>query len=289
MGAYQTLLTIAVEHSFFANGVCSCLDFQPTENTRRIFNNAGLIPKKTIDGIQLLYDENRVEALQLYAEDEQEPLCFEFKVYSTDPEFRSYSEPFADMADGILYFDNRATKSVKGKRNLSASKYVSNKDVKKPDANELESVITQRDRLLPPVFVLKIYASANPRPLLKQWLKSDLTRYSIAFNARQTYWKYYVLGQMAKQGLSISDPDNQVEFEPLGETSLSDQRVAFAFRTKRSIPLNERYDFRFQLKEEGLGGEKVLINRLPVACLTQTGKEMLAEQGMLVSEIYINS
>lgn len=289
MGAYQALLNIAVEHSFYTNGACSCLNFHPTEKTRRIFENAGLLHKKTANGIQVVYDETRLEALQLYAEDQEEPLCFEFKVYSSDPEFKSYTKPFADMAEGILYFDNRATIAGEGKLSLSASEYVSKNDLKKPDSNELKDIISQKDRLLPPMFVVKIFAESEQGSQLEQWLKPTLTTYSIAFNARQTFWKYYLLGKMARESLYIFDPENQVEFEALGETSLPDQRVAFTFRSKQSIPLNEHYDFRFQLKEEGQGGENVLINRLPVACITQTGKEVVAEQGMVVSEIYINS
>ncbi len=286
MGLYQTLLNIAVEHRFYTNGACPCLNFYPTEKTQRIFENAGLLKKKTPNGIQIVYDETRLEALQLYAEDQEEPLCFDFKVYSSDPEFRSYTEPFVDMASEILYFDNYAATDVK---NLSLSDYVSKKDIKKLDANVLEDIISQKDRLLPPIFVVKIFAESEQGSLLEQWLKPTATIYSIAFNARQTFWKYYLLGKMAKESSYIFDPNNQVEFEALGETSLSDQRVAFTFRSKQSIPLNEHYAFRFQLKEKGSGSERVLINRLPVASITSIGKEFVAEKEILVSEIYINS
>jgi len=289
MGSYQALLNIAVEHGFYTDGACSCLDFQPTEKTRRIFDNAGLLQKKTADGIQIVYDESRLEALKLYAEDPQEPLCFEFKVYSNDAQFRSYTEPFADMGKGILYLDNRATTAGDGKISLSVFEYVSNDDLKKTDSDELRDMISQRDRLLPPLFVVKIFAETAQASHIEAWLESELTSYSIVFNARQTFWKYYLLGKMANAGSYIFDPDNQVEFEALGETSLPDRRMALTFRSKQSIPLNEYYDFRFQLKQQGPGGENVLINRLPVACITRTGREVVAEQRMVVSEIYINS
>jgi len=289
MASYQALLNIAVEHSFYTDGACSCLDFQPTEKTRRIFENAGLLQKKTADGIQIVYDENKREALRLYAEDPQEPLCFEFKVYSKDAQFGSYTEPFADMGEGILYLDNRATTPGEGKISLSAFDYVSNDDLKKMESNELRDMMNQRDRLLPPVFVVKIFAETGLASHIDAWLASDHTSYSIVFNARRTFWKYYLLGKMANAGSYIFDPDNQVEFEALGETSLPDQRMALTFRSKQSISLNEYYDFRFQLKQQGPGGENVVINRLPVACITQAGKEVVAEQSMVVSEIYINS
>lgn len=289
MDDYQTLLRIAIEHNFYANGSCSCLNFYPTDKTRYIFANTGLLLKKTPDGIQIIYDKTRLEALRLYAEDPQERLCFEFKIYSTDPHFRSYTEPAIEITEAILYFDNRVTKTGTGKINLNKSEYVSGSDLKKPDSNELKDMISQNERLLPPVFVVKIFAENEQGSLLDQWLEPTLTSYTLAFNARQTLWKYYLLGKMAKESSYIVDPDNRVEFETLGKAFLSDHRVAFTFRTKQSIPLNEHYAFRFQLKENGPAGENVIINRLPYACVTNTGKDVLADQGVLVSEIYINS
>lgn len=289
MGAYKSLLNIVVEHGFYSSGACSCLNFHPTEQTRRIFENAGLLQRKASHGIQIVYDESRLEALKLYAQDRQEPLCFEFKVYSSDPQFRSYTEPFSDMANGIIYLDNRAITAAEGNISLSAFEYVSKADLKKTDSDELKNIIHHKDRLLPPLFVLKIFAETERFSHIEQWLEPDLTSYSIVFNARQTFWKYYLLGNMARKSSYIFDPDHQVEFDTLGETSLPDQRVALTFRSKQSIPLNEHYDFRFQLKERAPGGGNVLINRLPVACITQTGREVVTEQRMVVSEIYINS
>ena len=289
MGTYQTLLSITVEHNFYTNEACSCLNFSPTENTRHIFDNAGLLLKEAANGIQIVYDETRLEALRLYADDAEEPLCFVFKVYSSDPEFRSYTEPYADMSEGILYFDNRGIQTGADKPSLSTSEYVSNNDIKKPDSNELKDIINKKDLLLPPVFVVKIFTEGEQGSFLEQWLQPESTVYRIAFNARQTYWKYYLLGKVAKDSSYIYDPDNQIEFEALGETPLSDQRIAYTFRSIQSIPLNEHYAFRFQLKEKVLGDENVLINRLPVACVSKTGKEVVVEQEMVVSEIYINS
>ena len=266
------------------------MTFVPTEKTRRIFENAGLVLKQKVNGVQVIYDQNRVEALQLYSEDRDEPLCFEFKVYSTDPGFRSYTEPFGGSSDAILYFDNQAAVSVDDDRTrLHAQEYVSNANLKKPDSGPLKDVLSQKDRLLPPVFVIKIFAENNQGPLLKRWLQGNPLNYYVAFNARQTFWKYYLLGKLAKQKSYIFDPENRIEFESLGEAELAGERVALTFRSKQKIPLNERYDFRFQLREEASGGQQVLIQRLPVASINQTGKEVVAGQGMVVSEIYINS
>jgi len=285
MATFKTLLKVNVEHDFYTNGACSCLNFYATDKTFRLFENTGLLLKNTSHGIQIVYDESRLEALRLYATEQDEPLCFEFKVYSTEPEFRSYTSPFAEVADDILYFDNHATTLGVANYNLSASEYVSVNDLKKLDSNELKGIIDHKERLLPPVFVVKIFAQNEQGSLLEQWLKPTATTYSIAFNARETFWKYYLLGKMAKETSYIVDSDHNIEFEALGSTTLSDESVAFTFRSMQKIPFNEHYSFRFQLKEKSVGSEHVLINRLPVACVTQTG----LEQEKIISEIYINS
>jgi len=290
---YQTLLSIAVEHSYYLSGVCPCLDFNPTQRTAAILENAGLMCKKTVDGIQIVYDRSRLEALEMYANDLDEPLSFDFKIYSHDPEFRSYTEPFAAGEGDILYFDNRAVNGA-GKQSISVSKYASSKDLKKPDSSELEGILSQKDRLSPPEFVLRIFANTDKGSLLEQWLEPEPMVYSIGFFNRQRHWKYYLLGKMVNRnkpsdGFSIIDPDNKVEFEAMGEERLSDQRTAYTFRSKQPIPLNEFYSYRFQLKQKGRDNESIVIQRLPFASVGHVGTDEVAEQATMVAEIYINS
>jgi hypothetical protein len=282
-----------VEHSYNLDGVCSCLSFLPSKKTESLLANAGLLYKKTTDGIQIVYDKDNLEALKLYVQDQQEPLSFDFKVYSQDPDFKSYTEPYTAVTDSVLYFDNRAI-SGSGEQNLSVSKNVSNKDFKKMDTSELKDIISPKDRLLPPEFVVRIFANNDKGQLLKQWLEPEPTIYSIRFDSRQRYWKYYLLGKLVSKNISnnafrVFDPDKQFEFESTGEELLSDQSVAYTFRSKKQIPFNDYYPFRFQLKQKGQGDEVVVINQLPVASVKQIGTEKIADHATVVAEIYINS
>jgi len=293
LSSYQTLLRVAVEHSYNLNGVCSCLNFSPTEKTQNLLVNAGLICKKTTDGIRIVYDKDSLEALELYAQDLQEPISFDFKVYSQDPDFKSYTEPYTAVTDSVLYFDNRAT-SRSGKQNLSVSKFVSNKDFKKTDTSELKEILSPKDRLLPPEFVVRIVANNDKGQLLKQWLEPEPTIYSISFDSRQRYWKYYLLGKLVSRnesssGFSVVDPDKRVEFEATGEELLPDQSVAYTYRSKQQIPLNDYSPFRFQLRQKDQGDEVIVINHLPVASVKQIGTDTVADQTTVVAEIYINS
>lgn len=293
MSYYQTLLSVAVAHSYNSSGVCPSLNFYPTANTRALFSNAGLLCRKTVDGIQIVYDQARIEALEMYAHDQQEPLSFDFKISSSDPDFRSYTEPYTGGENEILYFDNRAAHGP-GEHVLSASDIVSDKDLRQPDSAELKGMLSQKDRLIPPESVLRIFAHDNKNSLLQQWLGKPPTIYAIRFSSRQRYWKYYLLGKIVQKdvpdkGFRIVDPDNKVEFETTGQERLPNRSIAYTFRSKQQIPLNERYPYRFQLRQKGKTGETTVIPSLPVASVSQSGKDAVAEQEIIVSEIYINS
>lgn len=290
MGSYRPLFNISVRHDFYADGLCPCIDFVPSEQTQQIINNAGLLVRKSAGGIGLIYDQGRSDALVSYVDDQTEPLCFEFKVYSTEPQLKSYTEPFTAHPEGCtLYFDNLADVNPDNQDiRLHASEYVSNISFKKLESLQLMDVLSQKDRLIPPLFVVSIYAAGKAGPLFSAPFETAAKNYYLSFKSRQTFWKYYLLGSMARKDAYILDPDGGVEFEFTGETSLSDARSALTFRSRVAIPLRQRQSFRFQLKERASEGERVLIKRLPVAGAAQFGKEVLSEQEIVVSEIYIN-
>ena len=292
MSSYQTLLSVAVEHRYHVGGRCNCLEFQPTRKTRAGLAQAGLLLRNTEDGIQLVCDKHRLEALRMMARDTAEPLSFDFRVYSSDPEFRNYTEPFTDVIDAILYFDNRRAIG-KGDISLTDAETAGGDDFRPPAAAEFEDVLEPRDRLLTPVFVLRLYAECKRGALLQQWLEDGPTTYRIRFDSRRRYWKYYLLGRIPGSapdpGFFIDDADQQIEFESVGEEILAGSKRAFTFRSKQQIPLNARYRYRFQLKQKGQNGDTVLIRSLPFASIRQVGMETIEQQQAIVSEIYVNS
>ena len=333
MSFYRLLLSVTVEHSFYLNGVCSCLNFYPTEKTLSVMERAGLLFKETIDGFLIAYDNSRLEALEMFAQDS---LSFDFKAYSSNPDFKNYTEPFSAESDGIFIFDNGATIGP-GRQDLGAPKHVSFEDLEKSELTEcrqakltqlekagelnqleaaeygeilrqiktlkgedqlfreLNRILSRKDHLLPPELILRIHADNKQGSLLQQWLSPEQpTIYRIGFNSRKRYWKYYLLGKMVEgknsnQGFYIDDADHKVEFETMDEETLSNQSLAYTFRSKQKIPLNERYSFQFQLKQKLQGAETVVIPRLPYASIRQLGKEEIANRKSIVSEIYINS
>jgi hypothetical protein len=329
------LLSVIVEHGYSLDGFCNCLHFQPTEKTLTVMDEAGLMCKETADGVYVVYDNTRLDALELCASDSRHPLSLDFKVYSKNPDFKNFSEPFAAESSGIFCFDNRGTITQEEQR-LAPPKFVSFEVLETCKArkrrqekllklknlgelNELEieeydeilrliesmqeedqylrdlnGMLSPRDHLVPPEFIVRIYANHQQDSMLQQWLAQEATNYAIGIKSREQYWKYYLLGKIVSvnesyEGLYIEDTDQQIEFETIGEETLSDQQLAYTFRSKQKIPLNQRYSFHFQLKQKVQNVETVVIPRLPYASVKQLGMEEVVNKKSIVSEIYINS
>ncbi|MCP4432941.1 MAG: hypothetical protein GY806_18365 [Gammaproteobacteria bacterium] len=308
MSNYQTLLRIAVKHRYHRAQTCHCLHFYPSEKTRKVFDNTGILCRPSNDGILLAYDQSRVEALRLYAEDKTEPLYFEFKVFSSDPHFKSYTEPYGLDNEAILYFNNSAT-SKPDSMHLSQLDLASGQDLKtlddfkvlndtedkaEPETVSLRTILSPQDFLMPPVFVLHIFTNGGQGSFLEQWLVGTPTQYVIHFDSRERYWKYYLLGNMADENHAsedyyVVDPDNVIQFETLGEEFLPGRKRVFTFKSKQKIPLTEDYSFQFQLKKKDRGMDALIIDGLPVADVKQVGKDSPTGADNIVSEIYINS
>ena len=118
--------------------------------------------------------------------------------------------------------------------------------------------------------------------------KAAAKNYYLKFKARETIWKYYLLGNLTKKNLDIVDLNNETQFEDTGPESLPDNRTALTFRSKQILPLREKSEYRFQLKEKDPNGGKVLIKRLPVASANQFLKESINGKEAILSEIFIN-
>ena len=154
-------------------------------------------------------------------------------------------------------------------------------------AVEIASVLELQDRLLKPLAVVTIHLPELP--LAKASAKqADHLQYQINFMARQTIWKYYLLGKLSKTEAVIADLDAAEQFDFTGTETLGVNRSALSYRSRQAISLQQRSSRRFQLQDKPSKGGKVLIKRLPVASASQIYRENVAGKGAVVSEIYIN-
>lgn len=286
MARYSQLFSIEVRHSFFSSGLCHELEFIPTPKTVRQMRNAGLLCKESMGGVHVFYNLDRLDSLRLHAADEEERLNLVFKAYARDPLFMNYTEGVPDRDDAIRYFDSsNAVTENGGSLRLHANEYAGSGDFKSLGFPGLQGVLTPKDQLVRPTFVVNI---GVPKEVADA-LDGGARNYFVAFRERRTVWKYLLVGELAREDLYVADLDNTTEFESSGTEVLADERTAVTFKSKTSLPMRERSEYRFQLRERDSGNGKVLIRRLPVASAAHIGVERTEGQSTLVSEMYINS
>lgn len=274
---------------FFSAGSCRDLTFVPTPQSAIALEKAGLLTRNTLNGIRVFYDDDSSDSLRLYAADPDRPLTLGFKVFSQDPCFQNYTEPSPHKEDSILYFDNRrAAIDPTGRLRLHEGETVSETDFTPLHSPLLAEMLSNTDRLVRPLCVVNVCIAAGERRFFSDQLTIIPQSYYLKFKARSTFWKYYLLGHLAREDVAITDLDNETAFVFTGEESLADNRVAFAFRSTTPIPLREKSTCRFQLKEGNSGGGKVLIMRLPVASTSQITREVIDGEDAIVSEMFVN-
>lgn len=289
MGSYHPLVSIAVEHMFYSPAPCRGLKFVPTSDTSITINKIGLLTRNTSNGISVFYDEHTTGILQGYVDDSDDPLILTFKVFSKNPLFENFTERPIHQKNAILYFDNRGMKTqTSGKQRLHDEEYVSSINFKNMDAPWLENILDIKDRHLRPIFIVRLFMSKYYNNLLDKHLNVISRKYYLKFKSRKTFWKYYMLGLMAQKNSYIADLNEAIKFEFTGKEILSDNRTALTFRSEKPIPMRDTFSYRFQLKESGARGEKVLIRRLPMASENQINREIIEGKEAVVSEIYIN-
>ena len=289
MGSYLPLFSVEVEHTFFSNGLCARLDFVPTPNCLIFMGKVGLLIRHTQNGVRVFFDQNSSEALRLYATDPDEPLRLAFKIFARQRSFKAYTDINPPKEESILYFDNQGVKiDATDRFRLHDAEYGSAKDFEKLNSPRMTDLLSRKDRLLKPEFIISIELGKKEIKILDAASKTAYHKYYLKFQARETFWKYYLLSSMTKSKAYIADLNQETEFEDTGRASLPENRMALTFRSKQRIPLREQSEYRFQLREKDSNGAKVIVRRLPVASAGQFYKEIVGGKEAIVSEIFIN-
>ena len=289
MGAYRPIFSIEVEHTYFSQSWQVGLDFVPTPTSLMLIEKYRLLMRYTSNGVRVFFDPDNSDVVLPDTADPDEPPALTFKAFTRDKFFRTYTDLNMPEEDAILYFDNERGKIDKTDRfRLHDAGYVSAKDFEKCSSPRITNILSQKDRLLKPELIISIRFGKKEIQALEAASKTSYSKYYIKFQARQTFWKYYLLGSVIERKSYIADQDNEMEFEDTGRDLLPDNREALTFRSKKRIPLRERSEYRFQLKEIGPNGGKVIIRRLPVASAGQYIKEIVDGKEAIVSEIFIN-
>ena len=210
MGLYRPLFSIEVEHTYFTRDLGPEFDFVPTSQTHATVGKTGLLVRSTLRGIRVFYDQNDLETLRLFAADPDEPLQLVFKAYAEDQWVSCYTELPASDEDLILYFYSRQAKSDGPDRlKLHAADHVSESDLVNLNTLPLAKIFNQRDRIVKPGFIVCIRVALNDIQSLEHPSETTIQKFVLSFKARETFWKYYLLGNIAKKKCFIVDLKNE--------------------------------------------------------------------------------
>jgi len=226
------------------------------------------------------------------------------KWYATDEHFSRYTAPVQNSA--AVYFLQSATSVPQTGENpnaavltqrLHAGNAVDASNAVPISAPPLVTHLERADRLSPPVLVVQIDLADHVASASANQICVD---YTVHFDVRATRWRYYYVCEASNDALAIVDLDERVSFVASGSEPRSGGRCAMVFESEQEIAMQQQYPQRFQLRERGRSGERVLIRRLPnaeVGSVIQQGMETKQRQewqeaaqsrAVWVSEIYIN-
>ena len=202
MGTYRPLLSVTVEHAYFLGSNCKTLEFVPANSSTELLRKAGLLLKSSESGVAIYYDEEKIDILRLHAEDR---FALVFKVFSKDSNFFRYTTPGAPPDNAVLFLNNQhITQDAMGKQMLHSEPEVTEQAWVDMKAGSLQEILDRKDYLVKPVFILQVMITAGKQGLCSENLDAAARKFYIRFTTNQTFWKYYILGDLSKRNVYIA-------------------------------------------------------------------------------------
>lgn len=207
-----------------------------------------------------------------------------FRWYTCDPWFSLYTLPVAPTADSVLFLRTSSRTGV-GCVHAKDSLLVDGDLFARLEHPLLARHLDRHDQLRKPVMVTELDLAdvAHARD-------DGRTSWRISFAARVSRWKYYFFSTTRAdlEGLVVIDLDGGMTFSAAEVEIFPGDRRAIVFMSERDIVMQAQYAQRFQLRERGESGERVLVTRLPNADIRKVTQDAIDGKTTLVSEIYIN-
>jgi hypothetical protein len=290
---YQPLFSIAVEHGFFAAGASGNFRLLPSPESARLLDKFGIILRHGADRVELFCPpKERAELVDgLGVEDK---MAFAFRGFANDPQFSTFTDLGVRSMDQSVYLDRSAgSEAEDGRICLHALPAVDQSCLRKNDSVEVATLLGRNFDPVKPVFFANIQFCDLVKDLQRTPVSSGVAAaplYYLRFAARKSVWKYLFLNDVGSKEVVIVDLDGRTRFSRRGTTALPGQRTAVTFVSDDPIEMQKTYPQRFQLREQGALGERILIKRLPNASVGAVGREVFegSAVAVLVSEIYIN-
>jgi|694.fasta_scaffold20996_7 hypothetical protein len=250
--AYEVLVNISFSHTYFSNKVFAGLVFTPSSSTQLLFLNYGLLFKPNYGGFTIAYDANFNGEKRSREEVVSSIVDCRFTATLNDFNFYNYTAiAEKDISKKVFHFYNAVDHNEVLNKSLHSEEFVSEYDLKNiADFNE--------------TFFVKPFAILDLKiaPEL-------LENYSLNFKAKETIWRYILMGEhlQSLNSPAIIDNNGKEPFDGPEYLKFSGTQ-GLAFRSKKAISFSETSVQNFQLVENfdiETGRYKVVMRALPKA------------------------
>lgn len=308
MAFYSPLFSIRVEHAFWEQGT-TALTCAPTPQTADWMRRRDFLVRPQRNGLAVFCETARRRLLL----DDCLPgaVSLAFKWYAQDPLFSQYTLPLPSEQACVPYLrsgeavedrdgdapDAPISAAPRDRRRLHAGPSVDAQRMLAVTEPALARHLDARDLLRKPVLVAEIdpadhVVGHTAGEHAQAGMDEVNVDYYARFSVRKSIWKYYLIDQPGSHAdagsLAVVDLDDAVRFVAAEPELLPGNRRALVFMSDGEIDMQQKYTQRFQLREQGGMGERVLIRRLPNADVSKVTQETIGSRAALVSEIYIN-
>lgn len=259
-----TIASATIVHPFHADGIAHGLDIEPDDATRELFTRRRLAAR---------IEASTISVYQLAESILPERIAARFVARSRDPWFEMFTECPKLGSGTVLHVS------------IDAGRNPESKVVPVPgDAVALGLDLRQRHD--PPRLVVDL--PVEPVPTTDSVSEQvPVPSWTIAFAPRSFRWKYYLLGEFAREGFEIVDAGNQSEKILFSRSSNPAPSGALAWISESPIPAREVPTPRLQLRDTRSG--RVVVKRLPNADFRNIGRETIRPgESVLVAEAYVN-
>jgi hypothetical protein len=265
----QVMLSAEVQHSYYKDNICTCLQFTPVNQTAGLLNRFGIITRSNLNGFELFVSPGAagLPALMRYMVKAANQPVLEYQITSTDPYFLLFTElPFGQP--GQLVYDTGSANNRFEKECLQLGEQI----IKQPGAG-LGTLIVSLD------------------DLLRYGDSSGFTRMRIDFMARSTQWQYYVINRSSVQ---LDNPavtaKNRDGFEgPTNVTIATGQQALLFSSGTRLLPLCEEPGYSYDLVNTAGKSiaAKVIYKGLPTPDPARIGAVTMNGEGRISSPMYV--
>ena len=246
VSSYKKILAVNVYHTFYKDGLCKDVIYQPTAKTKNIFDRYGLKLKNSTTGFDLYLPSNLVlHSFLEYISRATPQTSFNFEIVTNTPQFYEFTnwpvnkDGYYFCSSSNVQMKEESKEFVKVFKPQNSSKIVSEIEVRFQDFKETSKAI-----------------------------------FSLQFESRITEWNYLIVNQSNRyfEKLQI-EGSTQIKFSDPETIILENGEKAISFVSNSSeIALHEIPQYKFNLtgiiSNNGVKRTQIIYKGLPTPNLS---------------------